>query len=248
MAPKKKTTKKKSDAPKKKSGWAARKSLEQRQQECRDRQMKHTEDNRGRQERREKFVNEYMKDFNGTQSILRAGLTQDAAYAAKLASYMLNDSVTQALISERRNRAMKAANLTVDRILEELMCMGFFNIRDVVSVTPDGGAYFDFSKIEGDPEKWRALTGLQSDIYMDKTWSEGEVTFDRVKQNKIKLDKFGALELLGKYMKMWTDKHEVTGAMNVGFFDDILADDPPKPAREGGARASEGPTSTAPQS
>ena len=117
------------------------------------------------------------------------------------ASRLLGNARVQAYLQESTEKAMKKFDITEERILQELGCIAFLDFAELVD---SKGNLKDINDI---PEhSRRAIAGLEiSEIF------EGEGSDRRLTGLLKKLrtsDKRGALELLGKNLKMWTDRIE----------------------------------------
>jgi phage terminase small subunit len=84
------------------------------------------------------FLAEYMKDWNGTQAMLRAGITTKPSVAKVYASEWLLRPHVIAELSGRRQLLMEKHDLTLDRLLEELRRVGFANISDLIQWDANG--------------------------------------------------------------------------------------------------------------
>jgi phage terminase small subunit len=144
-------------------------------------------------ERQLAFIREYVIDFNGTQAAIRAG------YAPKSARYsatrMLRNPLIQGQIQAQIQRISEKADVTATRVLEELARVAFADLSRAVQIINGRVHLLDTDNLTQD------LRAAISEI------SETE-TGIRVKFH----DKTKALELLGKYLKLFTDKQELTGA------------------------------------
>lgn len=141
------------------------------------------------------FIKEYLIDLNATQAAIRAG------YSEKTAEVIGHENLRKPNIAEAIKEAMEKRSerteVTQDMVINELAKIAFLDIRQAFD--KDGS----LKKIADMPDEVaRAIGGM--DIS-----SIGELEIAK----KIKLiDKKGALELLGKHLKMFTDKTEITGA------------------------------------
>lgn len=164
--------------------------------------------------RREIFAREYLKDLNGTRAAIAAGYSEKTAQEA--ASRLLSNAMVQKRIKELLDKKIERLDITVEGVLGELRKMGFANMQDYVRLTEDGLAALDVSKVTRD--QWAAVQEMTSDTAgttVDPNWSGGEGGPPKVPviRNKIKLaDKRGSLELLGKYLKLFTDRVAVGSA------------------------------------
>ena len=156
--------------------------------------------------RDQRFAQEYVIDLNGEKAATRAGFS--AKTAAQAASRLLKNVKVQARIAELTKAKAEKLDLTVDRVLRELMLMGFANMQDYIGVQQNGTAYVDLSKLTR--EQASAIQEISTDEYTVGETEEEEARV--VTKVKFRLaDKRGSLELLGKYLKLFTDRTEVTG-------------------------------------
>lgn len=158
----------------------------------------------GLNEQQALFVLEYLIDLNGTQAAIRAGYSEKNA--SSIAYQLLKKTPVQEAIQEQMEARARRTLVTADMVVNELAKIGFADIRKMF--TPAGHL--------------RSIDGLEDDIAGAVSQVEvvvrpsGERDEDDNPMvehvHKIKLnDKKGALELLGKHMKMWTDKTEHSG-------------------------------------
>ena len=148
-----------------------------------------------------RFVEEYLVDLNGTQAAIRAG------YSVKTASEIAYQHLRKAKIAEAIDKALaERPGITRTRIVDELAMIGFANMRDYIEIQSDGTAYVDLSGLTRDQAA--AINELTVDQYVEGSGDEARA----VKRVRFKLsDKQAALEKLGRTLRMFTDKHELTG-------------------------------------
>lgn len=149
------------------------------------------------------FVREYLVDLNASAAARRAG------YSEKTSGFIGHENLKKPKIAAMIHEALEAraerTEITADRVLEELGKLAFSNIGDYHRISDEGEPYIDLTDLTRD--QMAALTELQVDDY---TEGRGNDSRD-VRRVKIKLaDKKAALELLGKHLKLWTDKIDVT--------------------------------------
>lgn len=151
-------------------------------------------------------VKEYLVDLQRGASYMRAtpGVSPRTAPSA----------CTRMLLRPRVDAAVKAGmmarghriDLTADKVLGELMHLAFANLADYIVVQEDGSAVVNLEDLTRDQAA--AISEIQVDEYID---GKGEGARE-VKRVKIKLvDKGQNLERLGRYLKLFTDKVEVSG-------------------------------------
>lgn len=156
----------------------------------------------------ELFCLEYLKDFNATRAAKAAGYSEKTA--AVIGYENLNKPYIQARIRDRMNEVFGDSKDDIKRIIDELKMIAFSDISDL----------FNWGKreivdAEGDfIEEVEDLTFKRKEELGDKTRLITEI--EQVKTrfgNRVKIkqaDKLRAIELLGKYYKMFTDKIEHT--------------------------------------
>ncbi len=97
------------------------------------------------------------------------------------------------------------ADISPKRILEELACIAFLDPRKLFDAD---GNLIPIDKLDEDTA--RALNGIDHDeIYSGR--GEDRANIGRTTKLKL-LQKTQALELLGKYHKLFTDRTELTGS------------------------------------
>lgn len=147
--------------------------------------------------KQKRFCEEYLIDKNATQAAIRAGYSEGSANVIgceNLTKPNIADYIQKA-IAEQSKRTL----ITADRVLEELAKLAFFNMADVLD---DTGAMKPLNTWSRD-----SLAVVQ-EVTDDTLKSEEETTLLR---RKVKLsDKKASLELLGRHLKLFTDKVEST--------------------------------------
>ena len=158
--------------------------------------------------RQRMFVKEYLKDLNASKAYVRCGYKTKNA-ANNLASRMLADVRISSLIAKEFESRAAKVELSVEQIIKELHGIATSNVADAMQ--EDGR----LKNVHDMPE---ALQKAISSIEVDEIWESIEDTNGRKikEQNgwvkKVRFwEKTKALELLGKYLAMWIEKHEVSG-------------------------------------
>lgn len=142
-------------------------------------------------------------------------LGKPASEAYVLAGYEANDGNASRLngnekVKSRVTEIMQAAaarvEITASRVLDELGKMGFSNMLDYVTVTSNGAAEVDLTKLTR--EQAAAIQEIQTETRFER---DGEESTPVVK-TKLKLsDKRGSLELLGKHLGLFKERVEHSG-------------------------------------
>lgn len=149
-------------------------------------------------ERHERFCNEYIIDLNGTQAAIRAGYSEKTA-AAQSARLLRNVNI-QNRISELQAERSKRTEITQDMVLKELAHIAFDDI----------GNYLEF-KTEQVPVKVLDMILTEYRTIVDLKDSKGintkniqEVSIGKDGQFKFKLyNRMDALKALGEHLGLF---------------------------------------------
>lgn len=156
------------------------------------------------------FVAEYLVDLNGKQAAIRAGYSPKGAEVT--ASKLLRVPKVKIAVQEAQKTRSQRVQISQDAVLNELAKIGFANMIDYITISGDGTAGIDLSKLTR--EQAAAIVELTSEDTYDK---EGNLT----RRNKIKLaDKRGALGDIGKHLGLFKD-----GITAVAMIVNISSDD-----------------------
>lgn len=157
------------------------------------------------------FVAEYLANgFNATKAAESAGYSLKTSYAQ--GSRLLRDAQVAKAINTRTEARIEKAELTADRVLEELRRLAF--------VDPRG-----FYHVDGRPKAMWELTAEQASCIASvevilKNVEAGDGHIDRL--HKLKAwDKPKALEMLAKYFKLLTEVSEVRGRLSITAVDEM---------------------------
>ncbi|GAG89442.1 unnamed protein product, partial [marine sediment metagenome] len=100
----------------------------------------------------ERFCQEYLVDLNGTKAAERAKFGKKSARSK--ASQLLTKVNIQERIAELQAARAKRTEISQDRVLKELACLGHSNIKDYVKHAADGFIQFkDIDKISEEDAK-----------------------------------------------------------------------------------------------
>lgn len=167
--------------------------------------------------RQNAFCAEYLKDLNATKAAIRAGYSAAAAEAigSRLLSYAKVRRVVDAAIERRAARV----EVKVDDVLRELIAMANVDIRQ--AFRPDGSM---LSLHEMPADVARMIQSVEtSELFGYAPGEEGKVQIGHVRKVKF-WSKEKALELLGKHLKMYTDKVEHQGEVSIKVIDPYSVD------------------------
>lgn len=138
------------------------------------------------------FVRQYLLDLNATQAAIRAGYSPKGATVR--GSELLANRKVQAAIDQAVKDRAERTEVTSDRVIEELARIAFSNISGIVRMEGGRVVVKDTAKLtEG---QRRSISGLS----------------ETANGIRVKLhDKLRALEMLGRHLGMFTDRHEIGG-------------------------------------
>lgn len=151
------------------------------------------------------FIAEYLVDCNATRAAIAAGYSEETA--RQMGSENLSKPDIAAEISKRLDKRMDKLGINADNVIAELGLLAFSNMMDYLSITDEGSAFVDLSRLT------RAQAAAIQEFTVDETaGGSGDGRRERVQRTRFKLaDKGMNLERLGRYFKLFTDKMEVSG-------------------------------------
>lgn len=146
--------------------------------------------------KQEAFCQEYLKDLNATQAAIRAGYSEDSA--GSIGHENLKKPEISARVQQLMNERSERTKITADRVLKELAKIAFSDMRKFAKWGPGGVSLIDCSTLADED------AACVAEASESTSKDGGSIRF--------KLhDKKGALELLGKHLKLFTEKHEHSG-------------------------------------
>ncbi|MGB5834806.1 MAG: terminase small subunit, partial [Thiohalocapsa sp.] len=156
--------------------------------------------------KQQRFVDEYMVDLNATQAAIRAGYSPRTAevYAWQL----LQKPLVQTAVNDAVARRSTRTQIKADDVLREIARLAFSDIRGLFD---EKGNLKPIHELPDD-----ATAALSSFDVVTRRIPGGEAA-EVEYVAKVKLwDKRGSLELLGKHLKLFTDKIDVGGQEDTG--------------------------------
>jgi len=161
-----------------------------------------------------KFLSLYLTNpgMSGAECVRKAGYK--TKYPNKIANQLLDNNRLSKKIKAAQEKLRKKTEITQDMVIKELAILGFSNIKNHIEVDENTGAIRakGFDQMPGDSS--RALESIQEDRAIKENADGSSVTvYDKI---KFKLhDKIKPLELLGKHLGMFIDKHEFSGEIPI---------------------------------
>jgi phage terminase small subunit len=156
-----------------------------------------------------RFIDEFLVDYNGTAAAIRAGYS--ASTAKQAASKLRRTPAVQKEIDRREAERAVRVDVKSDDVLRELKRVAFFDIRTLFK---DGKFITDPSELPEDVARGLATLDV---VVLNR---DGDHIIKINPGNKLK-----ALELLGRHLKMFTDRVEAAEKSTVLFSVEFGDDD-----------------------
>lgn len=174
-----------------------------------------TEQSESLTDNQERFCQEYLKDLNATQAAIRAGYSEKLYSAEVQGCRLLSNIKVKARINELMDARQKRTEITSDVVLQEILLLAK---TDLSRAYDDNGKLLPIKEIPEDIR--RAIAGVK--VFEEfEGFGKDRVKIGEVRELKL-WDKPRALELLGKHLKLFTEKIEHSGSIK---FDSISDDD-----------------------
>lgn len=157
-------------------------------------------------DKQKRFVEEYLIDLNATQAAARAGYSEKTAYSQ--GQRLLKNVEVQTDIQRLQAERSERTGITADRVVEEIAKHAFLNPKAFFN---NDGSLKNIHDISD--EAVVALTGLDIFEEFDGV-GEDRTLIGYTKKLKF-TDKLKALEQLGKYLGLFSEKLEITGEVNI---------------------------------
>lgn len=156
----------------------------------------------GLKQRRTRFVKEYLIDQNATRAAIAAGYSEKTA--RQQGSRLLTDVDILSQIEKKNSETNAKLDVTVERVKQELARLAYCDVRKFFN--SDGSAK---AITELDEDSARAVAGFEmAELFTGS--GEERATAGYIKKFKL-TDKTKALEQLGRHLKMFTDRIELSG-------------------------------------
>lgn len=160
------------------------------------------------------FVLEYLVDLNATQAAIRAGYSEKSARC--IASENMDNPKIQAEIQRQMDARASKVGVTSELVLGELLKIATFDIRKAFD---EGGNLLPINELPEEIAK--SISGIETYVENvigpeDNDDSDEDQPKVIGTTKKIKFwDKTKSLELLGRHLKLYTDKIEVKADLSL---------------------------------
>jgi len=151
--------------------------------------------------KQQRFVDYYLSNgFNATDAAKSAGYSEKSAYSQ--GQRLLKHVEVKKAVEKKQSNLRKNTKVKAEKIIAELAKIAFSNIKDIADWE---SASVRFKSSEDIPDEIAACIQEISE-HSTQTQFGGSQTL------RLKLyDKQRALEMLGKYLGLWVEKHEHSG-------------------------------------
>lgn len=155
-----------------------------------------------------RFCEEFFKDFNAPQAMLRAGFSEESL--ASNSARMIDRPEVKAELKRISDLMSEKTLLKVQRVLEELMIIGFSNIQDFLE---EGNVIKDLTELP------RTTTAIVESV--QRTETTNIMTGQKKVETKLKLySKLDALDKIMKHLGMYElDNTQKKPIINVNVFE-----------------------------
>jgi len=163
----------------------------------------------GAKERRLRFIAEYCSNgYNGLKAYQKVNPSANYQTAMRNAKNILKEPWVARELQKKRKYLMRKMDISEERVLQEIACLAFLDIADLLN---EDGSLRKISEIP--EEARRAMAGLElSELYEGS--GDGRANVGVLKKLKLE-SKSKALEMLGRYHAIFTDKTEVDVGNNL---------------------------------
>ena len=180
-------------------------------------------------DKHERFCQEYLIDLNRTQAAIRAKYSEKTAN--EQGSRLLANVSIQERIAELQKERAERTEVTQDMVIKELAIVGFSDLADYIRINEDTGAIIAKSFEEMPEGKSRALQSIKEDRVIKEDAKGEQVTvYDKI--NFRLHDKLKALELIGKHLGMFVEKFDVGDELKKLLIERIITKENPNGVKE----------------
>lgn len=165
-------------------------------------------------DKQERFCNEYLIDLNATQSAIRAGYSENTAYA--IGSENLKKPEIQERIQELNKARVERTEISQDKVLKEFAKIAFIDIREFYDINGRLKLPHDLSD---------AAAASLSGIDIDEIWGSDMMgNKEKIGETKkVRLhNKISALENLGKHLGIFEKDNDQSKPTNIINFQPIV--------------------------
>lgn len=156
---------------------------------------------KGAKQRRTRFLKEYLLEHNATKAAIAAGYSEKTAYSQ--GNRLLKNAEVQAALAKEEEKLNSKLDISIERVAKEFARIAFCDTRKLFR---DDGSLLPPSQWDDDTAA--AIGGMDvNELFEGSGEDRSQVGYIK----KVKMtDKVRALEGLGRYLKMFVDKVEIS--------------------------------------
>jgi phage terminase small subunit len=147
------------------------------------------------------FAEAYLKTFNATKAAIAAGYSEKSATSQ--GSQLLHNPKVEAYLHARMQKSLMSTN----EVLYHLAQIARGDVDDLLN---------EYGNLDIEKARRLGVTNLIRKVRNRQTTTENSTTFETETEG---YDRMRALELIGKYLALWTDKVKVEDWRNEALAD-----------------------------
>lgn len=163
-------------------------------------------------EAQKRFCDEYLIDLNATRAykVAYPRCKKDETARAN-SSRLLTNANIQEYIKQRQEELQEETKVTQQKVIDELAAIAFFNIKNIYN---ENGSLKSVKEM--DDETAKAISSVKTlqkagsmKIEVNPNGKDVDIPVEHIAEQTIEYktnDKKGALELLGKHLRLFNDK------------------------------------------
>jgi len=163
---------------------------------------------KGLNDKQRRFVQEYLKDLNGTQAAIRAGYAANSAYST--AERLLRNTEVRKFLKESKREISEACKVDAEYVLRRLHEIDCLDVMDILEED------MTVKPLKEWPKAWRTSISAIDVSRIFKASGDDEAVINAI--TKIKWpDKTRVLEQLGKHVDVqaFKERLEVEGELSI---------------------------------
>jgi phage terminase small subunit len=153
--------------------------------------------------RQQLFVAEYLVDLNATRAAIAAGYSERTAYSQ--GQRLLNNVEVAKILADKTSKRLDKLEITADSVLQGIAQLAHFDVRRFFDEKGNPKQIHELSDAEAN-----AVAGFEVIELFDGEGDEKHC-FGYLKKFRI-ADRGQNLERLGRYLKLFVDRQEHSGA------------------------------------
>lgn len=151
------------------------------------------------------FVKEYLRDLNATQAAVRAGYSKKTSN--RIGPELLGKTWISDAIQAQMDKRADKIEVNADKVLEEICRLAFADVRKIFD---EHGRLLPVHSLPSEISS--SISSVK--VVTQRIPGTDPVEVEHVAEIKF-WDKKGSLELLGKHLKLFTDKVEHSGKVTL---------------------------------